>query len=456
MTLSSLPAVKLPLSGWGRCGVVESYVHRPEKVAAVSQILGGDRSAIARGLGRSYGDAALNTSGSTVLMERLNRMLAFNPQTGVLRCEAGVTFKDILEVFVPRGWFPGVTPGTKFVTVGGAVACDVHGKNHHRDRAFSNVVRSLKLMLATGELVEISREQNPDLFWATLGGMGLTGIIIEVEFALRRIETAYINSCTLTAKNLQQALELFDEYEPHYRYSVAWIDCLAKGDALGRSILMLGNHATLSELDPQQRTNPFDYQPKRSFNLPCNGPAGLLNRMTIAAFNEFYYRRKSAVKENAIADIDTFFYPLDSLGNWNRLYGKPGFVQYQCVFPAQVSSQALTELLKLCGQEGWGSFLGVLKRFGPEDGLLSFPFPGYTLALDIAVKPGLYAFLDRLDRLVINYGGRVYLAKDIRLTPESFRKMYPRFPQWLEIKSRVDPNNRFTSVLSQRLQLSSR
>lgn len=441
--------VKLLLSGWGRYPNIEANLERPEKLATVATFVKTSESILARGKGRSYGDAALNHR--ILLTERLNRMLAFNPETGVLRCEAGVTFQEILEIFIPRGWFPSVTPGTKFITVGGAVACDVHGKNHHRDGGFSQFVRSFSLVLANKDCIECSRTQNPELFWATIGGMGLTGIITEVEFSLRRIETAYLQCRTLKADNLDAALELFQEYDTQYQYSVAWIDCLARGNALGRSVLMLGNHATVSQLSPQQQAKPLCLLSKHRRRVPFTPPAGLLNRYTMQGFNWLYYNLKR--DREAIEDYDNFFYPLDFVEDWNKLYGKPGFIQYQCVFPLETSRQGLTRILELCSSQGWGSFLAVLKRLGSQDGWLSFPLSGYTLALDMAVKPGLWEFLDQLDAVVIEYGGRVYLAKDARLNATAFRSMYPQLPQWLAIKSQVDPHNQFSSVLSQRLQL---
>ena len=442
-----------PLSGWGRYPVIQSYLQRPEKISSCQKIFqeSGDTSVIPRGNGRSYGDAALNAVGNTILTERLNRMLSFDEQKGILRCEAGVTMKEILETFIPRGWFPAVIPGTKFVTVGGAIAFDVHGKNHHRDGSFSQHLHSLQLMLASGEILNCSRDENSNLFLATVGGMGLTGIIIEAELALRPIETAYINSHNIKAKNLDEALALFEEFEPQYQYSVAWIDCLASDKSLGRSILMFGNHANIEDLTPQQQTQPLHLEAKSNFKIPFDLPTGLLNRYTIGLFNTLYYNKQRSPQIRAVRDYNSFFCPLDRLRDWNRLYGKEGFIQYQCVLPTKVSKEALKKILKLCSQQGWGSFLAVLKHMGPQKGWLSFPIAGHTLALDMPVKPGLWPFLEQLDKLVIQYGGRVYLAKDARLSAEAFRAMYPSFPQWLEIKSQVDPHNCFSSVLSQRL-----
>lgn len=275
MGTNHYPLRSLPLSGWGRYPVIPSQVQRPEKLAALRElVLSGDGAVLARGCGRSYGDAALLQEGITLLMQRLNRMLAFDPQTGLLRCEAGVTLAEILAVFVERGWFLTVTPGTKFVTVGGAIAFDVHGKNHHREGSFSRHLANLDLMLANGEIVRCSREQHPDLFWATIGGMGLTGVIVEAEFALCPIETAYIDCHHLKAGNLDEAMALFDQYEPQYQYSVAWIDCLAQGRSLGRSILMFGNSAPVERLAQPRQRHPLHVPPKRKFRVSFDPPAG--------------------------------------------------------------------------------------------------------------------------------------------------------------------------------------
>ena len=446
------------LAGWGKYPVVKARVRRPEKIAALADLvaMSSGSSLLARGLGRSYGDASMNMQGRTVLMERLNRMIAFNAKTGILRCEAGVTFHDILEVFVPRGWFPAVTPGTKFVTMGGAAAFDVHGKNHHRNGSFSNFIESLTVLLASGEMVRCSRTQYSDLFWATIGGMGLTGVITEMEVVLRPIETAYIKALTIKAKSLDEAFALFDEHEPRYQYSVAWIDCLAGGASLGRSVVMFGNHASPADLPHRMQAEPFRTRRKIQMRVPFDLPSFVLNRHTASAFNALYYKIQADGQEDSIDDFNSFFYPLDGLLEWNRVYGPRGFVQYQCVFPPDVSREALVRLLEMCSKKGLGSFLAVLKRFGRQDGWMQFPMPGYTLAMDIPMRPTLLPVLDEMDQLVLQYGGRVYLAKDARMSPESFRAMYPGYPKWLEFKARVDPSGIFSSALSERLRIHTR
>ncbi len=442
------------LSGWGRYPTVESQIERPEKQSALrSQVEGDGKSLLARGAGRSYGDASLlNSEGTTMLTDRLNRMLAFDPDTGVLRAEAGVRLREILEVFVPRGWFLPVTPGTKEVTLGGAVAFDIHGKNHHRDGGVSNFVREIELLTAGGETVTCGPEQSADLFWATVSGAGLTGIITEVALELRPIDTAYVAERTLKADNLEDAFQLFKKHEPDYPYSVAWIDCLASGSALGRSHLMFGRHATPDELPAKQRRDPLGYTPDHLASLPFDLPEGALNEWSVKAFNALYYARQRERDKRAVVGIDPFFYPLDAIGDWNRMYGESGFVQFQCVLPMEESYDGLKEILAEVQESGLASFLAVLKRMGPPDGgLLTFPMKGYTLALDIPRREGLEGLLRDLHAITAQRGGRVYLAKDAYLRPDTFREMYPALEEWLEVKRRVDPENRFTSAQAQRL-----
>ena len=443
-------------SGWGRFPRIEGRAKRPEKIATLQEIVraGESTSLTARGAGRSYGDAALNKDGYLILTERLNRMLAFNKETGVLCCEAGVTLGEILDVFVPHGWFLPVIPGTRFVTVGGAVAFDIHGKNHHCDGSFANFVTSFQLLTASGDIHTCSPHEHSDVFWATLGGAGLTGIITQVSFRLRRIASSYIKRHTIKAKDLDEALALFDTSSSTYPYAVAWIDCLASGRSLGRSILMFGQHARLADLDARRQQAPLRFEHKHRMRIPFDLPASLLNPRTVKAFNMVYYARQRSKKKHTISPIDPFFFPLDAIKDWNRMYGKRGFVQYQCVFPVTQSREALIRMLTVLRRTGSGSFLAVFKRLGPaSEGLLSFPMSGHTLSLDIPVKSGLAAFLDELSRLVVDYGGRVYLAKDAYLKPDVFRAMYPAFPKWAAIKARIDPHNIFASALSRRLRL---
>ncbi len=444
------------LSGWGRWPVIKTDIEQPDTLSSLHKIVAEfpeEKKLLARGKGRSYGDAALNPAGCTLLTTNLNRVLDFDDQLGVLRCEAGLTLQKINELFIPQGWFPMVTPGTQFVTIGGAVAFDVHGKNHHIDSSFCRYVHSFTLLTASGRYMLCSRTENSDLFWATVGGMGLTGIITEVEFSLRRIETAYIRSHTFKAKNLDEAFALFDQHDSHYPYSVAWIDCLASGDSLGRSIVMFGDHAEPTDLTEQQKKSALSIREKHRFTIPIDLPGGILNRFTVGSFNALYYHKHLGKEHSSIIDWDSYFYPLDFLWDWNRLYGKKGFTQYQFVVPLEKSHTAISKVLEIISKKGWGSFLSVLKRLGEQDGWLSFPFPGYTLAIDMPIKPGLWELLDELDQVVMEHGGRVYLAKDVRLSPDTFRAMYPKFNRWLKVKRAIDPENRFSSALATRLNL---
>ncbi len=443
------------LSGWGRYPTVETQVARPEARSSLRALVEtGASSLLARGAGRSYGDASIAADGQTLLTDRLDRMLAFDPDTGVLRAEAGVRLREILAIFVPRGWFLPVTPGTKEVTLGGAVAFDVHGKNHHRDGGFSNFVREIELLTADGTTIRCGPDDQSELFWATVSGAGLTGIITEVELELRPIETAYVAERTIKARDLEEAFRLFDEHEADYPYAVAWLDGLASGACLGRSHLMLGRHARRAQLNDKQRRVPLAYTPDHWARLPFDLPEGLLNEWTISAFNQLYYARQRVRDSRSLSGIDSFFYPLDAISDWNRMYGERGFVQFQCVLPLEQSYDGLVDLLTQVQERGLASFLTVLKRLGPPDGgLLSFPMHGYTLSLDLPRRDGLMPLLDNLHETVVEYGGRVYLAKDAALRPDAFRAMYPRYPEWLEVKRRVDPENRFASAQAARLHI---
>lgn len=442
---------KKQISGWNHYPVTTSFLVRPERY---SELKIESSSLIPRGLGRSYGDAAINTNHTVVLMERLNRIRSFDEETGVLRAEAGLSLEDILEVFVPRGWFLPVTPGTKFTTLGGCVAADVHGKNHHVDGSFGKYVRAMEIMMPDSSIRKCSPKQDSDLFWATIGGMGLTGIITEISLQLIPIESAYMSVKHYPSKDLDQTLDLLNGAIYDDKYSVAWIDCLSTGKDFGRSVVMNGHHAGLSELSSKVK-DPLNIKERKKFALPFNCPSCLLNHYTIKAFNGCYYYLQSKKQESFIIDYDRYFYPLDSILEWNRLYGKKGFIQYQFVIPSQYSREGLTVILDELTRSKRASFLAVLKRFGKEgEGLLSFPKAGFTLALDIPLSdPNLFPFLDHLDEIVLKYDGRVYLAKDARLNPSSFRTMYPRFNQWQRIKNAIDPKNVFSSDLSRRLEM---
>lgn len=444
---------KIELSGWGRYPRARASVVCPECVEEAKPPAKGS-TIIARGQGRSYGDAAQTSEGVVMLTRRLSRVIAFDDETGVLTAEAGMTLEEVLEKFVPQGWFPSVTPGTKYVSLGGCVAADVHGKNHHRDGTFGDHVRELQIVLANGQKLRCSPEENAEVFWSTIGGMGLTGIITEVSLQLRPVETAYVMVRHHAAHNLSALLEMFEGAAFDDDYTVAWIDCLAKGAKLGRGVLMRGHHALREEL-PENTTEPLRLKQRAQFNLSFDLPSWTLNTFTAAAFNELYFRRQSARERAFLSDYESFFYPLDRVGNWNRLYGRRGFVQYQCVIPTARARVGMKLLLEEIAHSKYPCFLAVLKRFGAEGpGLLSFPAEGYTLTLDMAVGDArFFKFLDQLDEIVLKHEGRVYLAKDARLKAETFRAMYPRLDEWQRIKRSIDPDNLFRSDLSQRLGL---
>jgi decaprenylphospho-beta-D-ribofuranose 2-oxidase len=445
-------SVVAPLSGWGRFPVETCRLYRPEKPSVLPGILGSSEnpSCVARGLGRSYGDAALNRDGAVISFTRLDRFLSFDAATGTLECEAGVSFEDVIRHFLPRGYFLPVTPGTKFVTLGGAIASDVHGKNHHRVGTLSRFVQDLRLLTPGGDVRTCSREENRDVFLATIGGMGLTGLILSARLRLQPVETAFVRVDYRKAASVDDALATMEETDERYEYSVAWIDCLAGGRALGRSVLMRGNPALAADL-PASVRDPLALPSRRRLSVPFDPPSWLLNRTTVEAFNGVFYRKYSD-EEGRLVDIDTYFYPLDSIHRWNRLYGARGFVQYQLVLPSGSSRAGLIDVLERFRTSGRVSFLAVLKRFGdPGEGLLSFPLNGYTLTLDLPVQPGLIEFLRQMDEVVLRHGGRIYLAKDATTSPESFARMYPNLPAFRTIRSRLDPGGRLSSSLARRV-----
>ena len=441
----------MKLSGWGQFPVADCRLDTVSRVEDVRRSLDQAASLIPRGNGRSYGDAALNDS-CTLGLTGLNRLLAFDPETGHLTAEAGVLLADLLDVFVPRGWFPLVTPGTKYVTLGGMVAADVHGKNHHRDGSFAGCVVWLDLLLADGQEVRCDRTQNAELFQATLGGMGLTGIVLRVCFRLRRIETAYVRQRTVVAEDLDAAIDAFAESQA-WTYSVGWMDTLARGRKLGRSIVTLGEHANLADLSQAQAAAPLRRPRRRQVTVPRDAPPGLLNRGTARAFNGLYYARNARDGQDSLIDVDRYFYPLDAVQDWNRFYGPAGFTQYQCVLPLDCGRAGLVELLETVGRANVGAFLSVLKRFGPQEGLLSFPMEGYTLTMDFPMGVRTLNLLEALDSIVLRYGGRLYLAKDARMGAGMLRAGYPGLDAFRRLRRESGADRRFHSLLTRRLDL---
>lgn len=402
---------------------------------------GGSHSVLPYGNGRSYGDSCLNDGGALLDMRGLDRVLNFDRSTGVMRCEAGVLLADILSLVVPMGWFLPVTPGTRFVTVGGAIANDVHGKNHHRTGTFGQHVLRLALRRSDRGIVLCSPTENAELFHATIGGLGLTGAILWADIQLRPIANPGVDSETIRFANLGAFFDLSEESDRDYEYTVAWIDCLAHGKSLGRGLFMRGNHAS-----PQER---LPLPPRRTRTFPIEPPFPLINAWSLRAFNSLYYRKQMARMQRAITHYEPFFYPLDGILHWNRMYGRQGFLQYQCVVPSDSAKESIRALLETIAAAKSGSFLAVLKVFGDRrsPGLLSFPRPGATLALDFPNQgQRTMDLLDNLDKIVTSAGGAVYPAKDARMSGERFRQYFPR---WEEFQRYIDP--RFSSSFWRRV-----
>lgn len=441
--------MKKIIANWGNYPVMETEERTFSFEEQLNETLFHSDHIIARGNGRCYGDASL--AKHTISTLKYDKILSFDTEKGIFECQTGLMLDKILEVIVPKGWFLPVTPGTKFITVGGAIASDVHGKNHHVDGCFSHHVLEMDVVLGNGETITCSPTVNSDLFWATCGGMGLTGVITRAKFDLKKIESSYIKQKQIKAKNLEEVIQLFEEYK-HYTYSVAWIDCLKKGKHFGRSILMLGEHAKLKDLDEKKKKDPLKLPGKKQITFPFTLPSFVLNQFTVKAFNFLFYGKNLKREINNVISYEPFFYPLDAILHWNRGYGKKGFVQYQFVLPLE-SKQGLVEILKKISDKGLGSFLAVLKVFGKQDDLISFPKEGYTLALDFPVRKGLFEFLDELDKVVLNYGGRLYLSKDARMKAEIFWNGYSKAQKFLDIVKKYNPGFKFNSIQADRLSI---
>ncbi len=436
------------LSGWGRTTTSYAEVVAPTSESDVARTVSNSRDLIARGLGRSYGDAAL-LSGGVVLDNRQLGGIGPIDADGVVTVGAGVSLDELLAQSIPRGWFVPVTTGTRQVTMGGAVAADVHGKNHHVDGSIARHVLSMNLVTPTG-VVTVSPDVDAELFWATFGAMGLTGVVTSVTLRLLPIETDRVLVDTDRLANLDAVMDAMKSGDQNYRYSVAWVDCMSRGKHMGRAILTRGVHATKSDLDGVTLLGPRDAR----LVVPFDAPSGLLNPLSVRVFNELWFRSAPRHEEREPQKLSTFFHPLDGVRDWNRLYGRRGFVQYQFCVPDR-SAETVVAAVDLLSSSKVASFLAVLKRFGPgTPSPLSFPLEGWTLALDIPVGPSkLPDILDRLDELVIDAGGRVYLAKDARLRPETFAAMYPRRAEFLALKERIDPEHQMSSDLARRLDL---
>lgn len=440
----------MKLSGWGLFPKQDARLTAPRDEAALRDLIG-EGHAIARGNGRAYGDSAISKT-NTIHTRRFAHMISFDAETGVLVAECGVLAADIISAFLPRGWFLPVTPGTKFVTLGGMIAADVHGKNHHVDGSFSNFVDWIEVMDPEGAVTRCSAIDEADLFGWTVGGMGLTGVILRAAIRLTPVESGWIRQQLKPTANLDETMDVFEGAQ-EATYSVAWIDCLSKGAAQGRSLVMLGEHARLEDLPKPRRKRPFETKYKRKLSVPFSPPAFCMNGLTVRAFNALYYWNGTRNAGEGLIDWDTYFYPLDAILNWNRIYGRRGFAQFQCVIPLEASRSGMAALLAAISDAGAGSFLAVLKRMGPQNSRFSFPMEGYTLALDFPVNARTLKLMDQLDAITLEHRGRFYLAKDARMSANTLRRSDPRVDAFLKMRKDNNRQRAFTSAQSERLEL---
>ncbi len=437
---------KMTLTGWGRSHVASVEAARPERPRDLDEAMADTASGtlIAHGAGRAYGDSALNTNGRVVLTERLDRVLGFDAATGLVICEPGVTFANLMEIFLPRGFMPAASPGTSFATVGGALAADVHGKNHDRHGGFGDHVEWFDLLLADGTTRRVDAQNDAELFAATIGGMGLTGIVRAVAFRLLPNASPWVRVKERRIRDLDEYIEAFATIRDRSTFSVGWIDAVATGAALGRGILETAEfeaHDTLPK-------------PRNPHRVPFDFPGFALNHFTVKAFNAQHYRRVPQTGRERRKSFAEFLYPLDALHGWNRIYGKRGFYQFQCVLPDAGARAGLRRLLEAISEAGNPSFLAVLKTLGRSGrGHLSFPMRGFTLALDFPRINGADGLLRRLEAITLDHQGRIYLAKDSLLTREGFRAMYPLLPRFERVLAKVDPASRLMSDQARRLGL---
>ncbi|MEU7814313.1 FAD-binding oxidoreductase [Pseudonocardia sp. NPDC049154] len=443
------------LHGWGRTAPTVATVitpRTPEEVAAAVKAAG-RRGIIARGLGRSYGDPAQNAGGTVLDMTGLARIHSIDADSGVVDLDAGVSLDALMRRALPFGLWVPVLPGTRQVTIGGAIGADIHGKAHHVVGSFGNHVEAMTIVLADGSIRELTPEGPEDeLFWATVGGMGLTGVIVRARLKLHHVETAYFKVDTEQIDNLAELMERQTQDDEKYAESVSWFDAVTTGEHFGRGLLTRANHAMLADLTPKQRRNPLKFDAPQLLTVPDVFPPGMLNRVTGRLFSELWYR-KSPTKLGAIQNITQFLHPLDIAGEWNRGYGPHGFLQYQFVVPLE-RGDVIRTVLERMTEAGQVSALNVLKRFGEGNRApLSFPKPGWTLCVDIPIGPGLNELCEELDRIVLDASGRHYLAKESRTTPEAIRRGYPRLEEWRKVRAAVDPAGVFASDLARRLEL---
>ncbi|PPK65940.1 FAD-binding oxidoreductase [Actinokineospora auranticolor] len=445
------------LTGWGRTAPTVATVATPtdpdQVIAAVAAA--GPRGVIARGLGRSYGDPAQNAGGLVLDMTRLNRIHSIDAHTGLVVLDAGVSLDQLMRAALPFGLWVPVLPGTRQVTIGGAIGSDIHGKNHHSAGSFGNHVRSLELLTADGQVRSLTPDgPESELFWATVGGMGLTGVIIQATVALQHTESAYFISDTDRTADLDETLAVFtDGSDDTYDYSMAWFDSINTDGRLGRAVFSRGSLAKLDELPKKYRGNPLRFDAPQLLTLPDVFPNGLANKLTFRLLGEAWYRKAPKKSRGQVMNLTAFYHPLDMFGEWNRAYGSNGFLQYQFILPFDAEA-ALRSIVRQMAESGHVSFLNVLKRMGEgNQAALSFPRPGWTITVDFPIKAGLLEFCTRLDEQVLAAGGRLYLAKESRTDPDTFRRMYPRLDEWRKVRQSVDPDGLFTSDQSRRLGL---
>jgi decaprenylphospho-beta-D-ribofuranose 2-oxidase len=439
------------LTGWGRTAPTTARVVDATAEELASVVAGaGERGVLVRGLGRSYGDAAQNAGGTVVRLVAPDDALELDESAGTVTAHAAVSIDDVLREIVPRGWFVPVTAGTRYVTIGGAIASDIHGKNHHVDGSFGVHVRSMRMLMADGVVRDLTPAVDPELWWATIGGMGLTGAILEATFAVLPIATSRCLVDTTRAADLDELLELMETGDDAYRYSVAWVDLVARGRALGRGVLTRGDHAPA---DAVRGHHPLAYSPRFLAAVPPGIP-NVVNHASIRAFNEVWYRKAPRRRHAQVQTIGRFFHPLDGVAGWTHVYGAKGFLQYQFVVPFG-GEDALRAVVDRVSQSGHASFVAVLKRFGAANPApLSFPTPGWTLTIDLPARAtGLRALLHDLDECVLAAGGRHYLAKDAHTTPEAIRRGYPRLAEWQDARHKADPDGVWMSDIARRLEL---
>ena len=465
MSASPVPTRPVRLTGWGRIAPTRADLASPASDAEAAALLrylaerpiGRSGTAIPRGLGRSYNNAAQSAGGVVISTSRLNNIISLDPATGIVVAEAGVSLEQLMVAGLPHGWFVPVSPGTRQVTVGGAIAADVHGKNHHVAGSFASHVTSFDILFPRVDQAEphtVTREADPELFWATAGGMGLTGFITRATIKLKRVESSLVKVDTVKTRDIDETMAVLAEHDKKYGYTVAWSDDLATGKHLGRSIITSGDFATRGDLNGKQRSDPFTFDPRARLAAPKVFPPGLMNRRSIRLANAAWYLKAPKLREHELQSISQFFHPLDGIRNWNGVYGPAGFRQYQYVMPFGAEA-AVRRSFEMVSAHRAPSFVTVLKRFGKADpGLLSFPTEGWTLALDFPTRTrGLAPLLDALDKLVVANGGRVYLAKDSRVSAATLEQMYPALPEFRKLRADLDPTAMLTSDLSRRLNL---